>query len=511
MPTATPSKTPSTRRRSPDAPMTGSGRRTSRGYDPYRDGGIGPIGRRTDDPRLMFGEGELSAWMDRNPLRVLERLRWTHPSMSLAVENRLSLMCPSGDFRMAATVESVEGASDDTTDAELTGDLGDLGRKLFGVLGWQSARRKATLSLMMTGMICLEIVPGPLGTGIAELAWVDPLTILYKRNASGLIAAYQHTSAGDVEMDMETFLAVERDGGIGNPYGFPVFIAGLNPCLKSFSVNRDLFDALHIVGHSRIFIGLDYAQFYKEAVEVHNLRTEDEINAYVQSQATNAATMSSGLKTDDIVFGDKSSVAQMLQGGQFGATPDVLKHFDRERNQGLSTPGMLMGSVDSSTETNATVLYTAFAESMKGDQGLVAAVLEWVAAKHFQWQGVDAEAKADYDPIRSTDAYVESQTKALDIANDRELVLSGSMSVEDFCQRHTETGLVAKAYDGQKGEAAAKAYFAAYMAAIGKSAAPGTPDATQTESERVREARKAARKPDEKKNDGNAKPNEGEA
>lgn len=432
MPTPNPTKVPGVGSSSPQ---------TRPDYFRFTGSGLGIIPRRGWDVatnRWLLASAAsadgLRGFLANAPNRVLQVLADTHPYFSLARSNDLALAFSPGDTRILA---ETPGAAAEANAAE-TQDLSGLWDKAEGgELGLQSACYD---SLSTCGMVVIECVPGPRGQGVSQILTVDPLTCRFVDNTDGTRTLQQQQTGGWVDLDPNRVKAFAYHGTRDNPYGIPRWSAALTEGLRDFQRQGHLDDILYSVAWPRITAGFPFNETVKFAEDNPQLRTGqgpiDSVSglprdqtpveyAFAEFSAFKTALMEK--RHDDAFAYFKDGVISILSGGDGLASLQGTLDGQRLRLiTGLHQLTALMNIDLGGTLAFSSTQFKAYAKKLEALRAIICGqIMVWIASLHLQWQGLALVARADYEPIQTSDAYVDQQTRQLEIENDFELFDNG--------------------------------------------------------------------------------------
>ncbi|HEY3265539.1 MAG TPA: hypothetical protein VGM37_01335 [Armatimonadota bacterium] len=431
------------------------GRQTSpTGFSPYSTGGAGIIPRRgLERPDALLNRFDLAAQAVANPQRLLMLLRSMHPTLSQATSSVLGMLCPPGDIKIVGTLESAEGEGDDAEDPKATEILRDffdgLPSEIGGVEGLAAT---GILSLLFTGMTCLEAVPGPSGTGVAALWPVDSLTVWFgrKEKDAPLTPFQLQTQSGDPwkELDTETFHWADLPKFADEAYAEALYAPALNECLADVRLMQDLRDAFHHTAWPRVAFSIDLSMLIEFAKEKLKM-TAEKATEWGMARYAEFVEKADDMKADDTLFLPGNGKIDILEGGRgFGNNTAVMDVFARRLTQSLKTLPIFLGINDSTTETQATVQFAVQALILEQLRATAVSVIVWAANLHLRLLGNPAKAKAVYEAIRTTDALVEAQTDQIRLNVNKELVRLGAITPDEFARRMTGSGMADKSKAG---------------------------------------------------------------
>lgn len=447
--------------------------RTSRpeGWNPYKGGGVQVIPRRWDirsgiaTPAVADAD-QLRASCHSNPLRVLALLPDIDPLAAKSQANTLSLTCAPGDVQIVADKASAAGAGDETVDAAWTAKLDGLWESLPPeVGGLKGIRKSLTKSLKTTGMAIIECVPGPTGTGLAEIWPVDPLTCTFKRDESTLRAElWQHQSIGDVKLDPDFVFYVAADQTVDDPYGRAKDAAALPTILRKMALDQDVQDSVHNSAWKRLVYKYSLKQLWEIATDVLKLPesrqsvdestgallfdlqgnplTEYPAAKWVQDQVDRISSYLGSLKPDDNLSADggDGGGVDTIDGANLAGIEPVLKHLVTQAIQAYGDAPTMMG-VDGPSFNFGSVAWSVQAQLLEDLRDDVLSLPVRAASLHLKLCGSTLTARAEVKPIRVTDALVDAQTKQYEQNNVFALLAWGFITAEQASMKLTGSGI----------------------------------------------------------------------
>ena len=397
-------------------------------------GGLGYIARRGVD----FGTSVLLQSLDgvgrlatQQPLELLSLLPDVVPEIGLATWNGLRLGCGPGAVRIKAMTVKKGGGSEEAPDG--TAAIDALFESLPDEVGsFTDALSKNFLMVLFAGMCALEAVPGPRGTGIAEIWPINSLTLRFKREDTGKLALYQRQTANPnglgvysagfgglyEPLPMERVFYASIDGFPDDPYGRAPFAPALTETLRMLSFINGLTLAWKRIGMPKLDIGFDFEAMGRYAKDVCGLTDAEEIDDFVSGKFTEAQGFFADLNEDDAYFHPVTDKVNVVGSGQ--KMPDVQAVFDILRWRliiALKQNPVLMGFVNGSTETWSDVQWEIYS---KGTAALVAKAaqpLVRAASLHLQLLGMPYVAKAEFEPIRSIQRKEDADAEKIEIEN----------------------------------------------------------------------------------------------
>lgn len=455
---------------SPEAPRIKMAGTSDRQTQPFRYP-YGVIPRREFGRGLGLERGAGSSEFLRcahdNPLRLLNLLADVHPSVGLALWNALRLTCGEGAAQIVAVKKKRDSQS---IDDDATNSLSDLWESLPSEIGGlPGLMGQLTIQALLTGLVCVEGVPGPRGTGVSEVWPVESLTIHFHRDPSTtrimplqrqlFIKKPESTYAGFAQLSIDTFFWRSIDAMVDEPYGRAPYAPAVTEMLADLALTQDLRDAVHNGAWPRLGHGVNFTELYKIATEIMGLSdtgVEKRATDWVNARFASIVAVVSDLKADDNIFYDSAGDMKMIEAGQaLRAVEPILEYLRQRIVQSLKTLPTLMGINDGATQTYTTVEWAIYAAGLQAIQGIVLGVICKVASLHLRLMGKNLVAIAKTQPIRTTDDMLEAQAEGLRIANEKEKVRLGWISNEEAAVNITGSGPVADPMPGVYGVAPA--------------------------------------------------------
>lgn len=434
----------------------GSGRRSQPGvWTPYSQGGIGIIPRRNvADPGYLRTRAALSSLALSSPLRLLMQIIDSDVDCSLAADNIITLT--TGDVQIVAQPVGVANAAPDATGtARIDELLKGQAREIGGLEGLQSI---GTLMSLCTGMSSLEAVAGEPLAGVARLWPVDSLSLMMARaNRNADAEALQRQNQveagrqdpdypGYARMDPTTFFWKPYQPAVDDPYGRASFGPALAEILSMAHILQALRDCVDHTAWPRGVVEVDTTELFQVA---GNLGYSDDpktgslaATEWVLAQFQAAVTGVEGLKSDDWMVLGANGKAVMMQGGTFAGLESILSELRSRIIRGLKQLPVMMAFDQGKTEGHTTVQWQVYARRLEAIRSAVLAPILEACNLHLRLLGLMFEAVAKYQPIRTTDALVEAQTKALQVKIAAQLVLLGWESNEQASIEITGNGPV---------------------------------------------------------------------
>jgi len=393
----------------------------------------------------------LSNYAFSSPLRLLTTIIDSDVDCSLACDNIITLT--TGDVQIVAQpTGDPNAAPDENVTALLQSFIEQMPKELGGLAGMQSI---GTLMNVCTGMTALEAVPGEPLKGLSEIWPVDSLSLMIARpdrNARAMILQKQHSPEaasnplypGYVQMDESTFFWNPYQPMVDDPYGRASFGPVIAEILGNLHVLQALRDCIDHTAWPRGVIEIDTSQLYDMAQRLGYGDSKDNPAAtkYVLDQFQAAVAGFNELKSDDWLFVGANGKAQMMAGGSFAGLEGILDELRSRIVRGLKQLPIMMAYQEGSTEGHTSVQWQVYARRLEAIRAAVLAPILAAFNLHLRLMGLMFTAVAKYQPIRTTDALVEANTRAVTIKNLATECLLGVITPDQMSIELSGTGLV---------------------------------------------------------------------
>lgn len=428
----------------------------------FGKGGLGYIARRGVDLGTSIAvqnlEG-LARMAIQQPLELISLLPDVVPEVGLAVWNAVRLGCAPGVVRIKAMTVDANGGSEEEPAG--TAAIHELFESLPDeVGGFDDCLSRNFQMVMFSGMCAVEAVPGPAGSGIAEIWPVNSLTLRFRREDDGSLALYQRQTAdpqgigifttgmGGVyePMPMKRFFYATLDGFPDDPYGRAPFGPVLTPVLECLAFMRDLTLAFHRIGMPKIDVGLDYEGWARTARDVVGIMDAGDIDNWVMQKQQEVIDMFTRLEPDDVFFhAVTDKVNAVGSGDKMPDVPGLWSLLRLRLIQALKQMPTLMGVVEGSTETWSNVDWQIYARGLESIAMKAASPLVRCANLHLRLLGMPLKAQIEIQPIRANQRLTDAQAEALEISNEARKRDEGWISQETAAMSITDSGPVAAA------------------------------------------------------------------
>jgi hypothetical protein len=387
------------------------------------------------------------------PLRLLKLLMDVNPIVSQARSNNLNLAFAPGDTRIVALKRTGDDAGKEEIDDAGTALLEDFFDAHGGLTELQVAGGEMA---MYAGLLTYEGVPGPQGTGLADVFSFDPLSVQFRQGKPDEqpLVLQQNQAGMWKDLPGETVLWKAVAGTRDNPYGRPLFSAVVTEALEDVSIQRTLRDVLHGVAWPRLAVGFDLPmliEFAKENAADLGLAPAGSaardggpmtITQWAVAQFQALQALMEQIKAKDVFIFTAGSEPKVLQGGNLQGTEGTLAMQRHRLVMAVDQPPTLLGIDSGGTLAYSSTQWKAYALKLEALRALVNTVLVRLANLHLRLLGLPLVAKAEVQPIRSEDLLMAAQARAVEISNSKQLIGMGFATAEGECVKLTGSGVV---------------------------------------------------------------------
>lgn len=424
------------RQPAPPMPKNENRKTEPRIYNPYQTGGT-IMPRRGDMAKSLFTDEAIEHAAIHSPLWLIKQLPQLHPSVDMALYTAITLMCPVDGIHIIAvpkgapaTVPGGTVPTDDKDTASLNemwdSQPSEVGGSLHGL------QMILTAEAILTGMACVEGVPGAELTGVRRVWPTDSLSIAFLRdNRDADLTPYQRQRFPDKSpnaiqpngtfgwqrLDALTFFWHSINQTVEMPEGKSMCASAVNEALCDLALMQDLRDAVHNAAWPRLLLGVDKKLLHEIAVNVYKLQNWKKAADWVDDQYEKIRAYANDIGPNENVVHDASGKVENLAGGSFDGLEGVLSFLRQRVAQSLKTLPTLLGINDGSTFNYTSVEWNIYAQGLETVRQCVAQVLVDIANLHLRLIGSTSIARAIYDPIRTNDALVEANTDGVRLAN----------------------------------------------------------------------------------------------
>lgn len=403
------------------------------------------------------------------PGRLSEILGLADPTYAKAQSNWLAALAAPGTARLVAYKAGQTGqdARDDAATGEAADWMEGMGCAVGGLSGVRSIGAQA---LLHYGLWALEAVPGPRASGVARLGFVDPMSLGFEQDGEGNLLPYQKqrdAPDGKRLLDTATFFWYSLHRSATNPFGGAVFSAGPAQALTSRHFAQDVRDGVHNAAWARYVYKYNQEVLYAIATKPASegglglppslpdasapggvsFPARDWVNA----QLADVRDYLDSLQPGENMVADASGGVDALSAGSFSGLEGVFDFEDTQYVRALDEMPTTMGSPKAGAQTYTTAEWaTQAAKQETVRDGILDPVVR-AANLHFRLQGRPLVVRAEFDPIRTSDAVQDANAEATEFRTRALRWMFGLITKEDFAIQETGSGLPghdSDAYDG---------------------------------------------------------------
>jgi hypothetical protein len=340
----------------------------------------------------------------------------------------------------------------------------------------------------------VEGVPGPQGTGLADVFTFDPLSCRFRQGKGDeppLVLEQQQGMGGWKPLPPQTVFWADVDGDRDNPYGVPLFSAAINEALSDLRLQRVLQDLLWFTAWPRVSVGLPIQELTTYATENYaslgllppgsppqKLDKPDRQmtpTEWAMAQFAAFKTLIESIKPHETLIGMKGGQAEVLQTGGLDGSEGILKILRQRLIQSADELPGNVGVTDGGTQAYGTVQMDLKVKKLEALRHTINTLLWRIAALHLRLLGLPFTVKVEVKPIISKDEYREAQTEVLRTQSKITWVDAGMLTPEEASVMLTGSGVA----DQEKCDA----YFERRAAGEGSEAAQSTQDAAAEDAQ----------------------------
>ncbi len=351
---------------------------------------------------------------------LIDTLSDAHPDVGFAIWNFLRI--GNTDFEIKVT--KPDSDKEFTQGAKLVDQfLHSL--KLPNATQFESSReiKKVINSLMLSvvarGACALELVLAPSLTGVAFMAPVDPVTIVFKFE-NGRYVPYQ--SNGSLSLDIPTFFMETLDARIDEPYGRSPIMNALQSLLFQMQVLNDMKAVVHNQGYPRFDIKiLEEVLLNRMPISIRN--NEEKKSEWLTSKIKEVISMYNNLQPDDTFVHFDSIEMGTVGGGKGGGgaviDPEkLIAVIDNQIMAGLKTLSTIMGRRSTgNTESFAKMEIKLYLQGVTAIQEVVERTLSRALTLMLVMNGKQGIVNFKFKPIEIRTALEQAQFEQIALMN----------------------------------------------------------------------------------------------
>jgi hypothetical protein len=398
--------------------------------------------RQAQDFGQQVTKTTLAVEAQRSPYRLLTYLPDIHPAVSYSCFKNLRMLIPPEGLAVVGGSYTKTGSFEKNDEAtRILKDFWDaMPDEIGGLHGLQTT---LAYTLMFTGMVALEAVPGELLKGLYTVWPVDPLTLVFKRmDRNAPVTAFQKQVGPLDKMEglwlgqyqqlrPSTFFWRSLDAYVDDPYGRPMYSTAIGEVLLNIAIIQDLRDAVHANAWPVGVYGFNFEKAYEIAQKIYGVNDLKKAKDWVDSQFKTIVDNLKAKNPDDWVISDTNGSVAMLPVPNFSGLDSILKFFEKQLFWSIKELPVMMGSAgDASSESYVTQQMQIAASTYETLRAILLTPIVKTANLHFRLLGKPYIAQPEYDKIRTADAMNAEELKQLEIRNQMALRDEGYQSHE---------------------------------------------------------------------------------
>lgn len=264
--------------------------------------------------------------------------------------------------------------------------------------------------------------------GSIEIPLPKPVKLLFPAHTLG-------TSAHPLNPLQVRYLPLDPD--LHDMYGRPMLLPALQALFQLVRLIDEMIQVARIHGYGMRDIAIDEGEMIKSAT-AYGIAPNDyaKLRAFVGAQIAEVQAGINKLKpTDTHVHSKAITVNTTAAGGQGINVQAVIGELSRRVKTALKTLPLLLGDVEGSTQTHATVQWQVYIAGIKAMQRRSKRLLEWAYNVALEVWGYPAHAHVEFNPTRETDRVIEATAESTELENVNKLYRRGYISHEEASQR----------------------------------------------------------------------------
>lgn len=373
---------------------------------------------------------QLALFARTSPLRLLTYLRDISPQVDFAANQSLALAIPEEGLRIVALDDKKEIHEADTQHIEdLWATLPD---EAGGLAGLQDTQM---LVSMFCGVNAVEGVAGKQLQGLARVWPVDPLTLLFSRESQEAdISVWQRQLGGVtnyVPLRSTTFFWNGWQKWVDDPWSHTPYATVLPEILVDMAMVQDIRDSVHANAWPRKAIPFNWENTYKIARDIMHITNIEKAKQFVNDQFELVKTKCKQIQPDeDWVYDASNGVLSPIVPGNYSGLEHVIKFFQQRIAWGVKKLPSMMGLADNTSESFSTLSWLTEARQLEKMRSFILLPLTKIAQLHLELGGRTTTASPMYERLRTSDALIDAQVRAIEIRNELLLWSNGFQSQE---------------------------------------------------------------------------------
>ena len=272
----------------------------------------------------------------------------------------------------------------------------------------------------LRGAFFAELVLDEAGREAVDLATPDPMTVRFRRVGDpvrGQVWQMGQWQGGTFTVfDRPTIRYAPVDPFPGSPYGRPLAAPALFASLFLLGLLHDLRRVVAQQGYPRLDVEIILERL-KELMPANLEHDAAAQEAWVAAVVAEVSGVYEGLEPDDAyVHLDVTKINRpvgAVDSSSLGAIDGLIEGLERMAVRALKSVPFLMGTVESTTETQSNRQWEAHLQSIKSVQHICESMLERLFGLALQAQGITAVVQLRFAENRASEALRDQQARQL--------------------------------------------------------------------------------------------------
>lgn len=362
--------------------------------------------------------------------QILDVLADLSPDVSLALHNVLRL--GGRDFTLMA-VRPATSTQDKTAQTALDTLVKRLNMRHGGLDGLLDQWH---YTLFLQGAAAAELIVADSLKDVDDLIAVQPYTIEFRRDEKGIARPWCTDQYGQAKpLNENLFRYVPLDSPPDDPYGRAPAAPVIGEIAFGIQMMADLKQALHTNAWGRLDIEVMYEALQK-AAPFHLQSDPAALWAWINARMSEIKSEYDSIRPDDtFIHLDLMKIKGVDSSGKMFAAAPLFRVLELRTIRALKQLPILMGSNEGTTETHGTVQFEIYADTIENLRAKSDLLLETLLTTALRVQGVQAEVRCEWKPLRTTDRLKDAQAEQLEIDNAIKRVSQGWTSNEEEAMR----------------------------------------------------------------------------
>lgn len=287
---------------------------------------------------------------------------------------------------------------------------------------------RAFMSLFMRGGLFCELVLDDRGRAPVDLPVVDASTVRFRKTndpqRGPIWELGQQDDMGKFVslQDIMTVRYVPLDPPPKSPYGRAMISPSLYASLFLLGMLHDLRRVVAQQGYPRLDLEIDLEALLKiMPAELKSKMGSSEMREWVQDVASEIGNAYSNLQPDDAYVHTSDITVNRpvgtLGSDALGAVDGIIEAVERIITRSLKSTPLLMGTRQTSAETQSNREWEIYTASIKTIQHIVENAFSHLLKIALQVQGIQADVNLRFAELRASERLRDAQSEQMEIAN----------------------------------------------------------------------------------------------